>query len=223
MRIEQDIKLDYKDVLLRPKRSVLGSRKEVDLTRKFKFPNCDETWEGIPIVAANMDHVGTIEMAGALSKFGMLTCLHKYIHALDADKTLASVPSAHCAVSIGLKDHDRERLDAMLIRHRFITFICIDVANGYSERFSKYVREIRKSYPDKVIIAGNVVTGEMTEELILNGADIVKVGIGPGSVCTTRIQTGVGYPQLSAVIECADAAHGAVSYTHLTLPTNREV
>ena len=99
-------------------------------------------------------------------------------------------------------------MDAMFDRHPLITFICIDVANGYSERFSKYVKNIRKEYPDKVIIAGNVVTGEMTEELILNGADIVKVGIGPGSVCTTRIQTGVGYPQLSAVIECADAAHG---------------
>ena len=147
-------------------------------------------------------------MAGALSHFGMLTCLHKYVSAIEADETLASVPSAHCAVSIGLKDHDRERLDAMLERHRFITFICIDVANGYSERFSKYVKKIRNEYPDKVIIAGNVVTGEMTEELILNGADIVKVGIGPGSVCTTRLQTGVGYPQLSAVIECADAAHG---------------
>ena len=212
MRIEQEIKLDYKDVLLRPKRSVLGSRKEVDLIRKFKFPNCNQTWEGIPIAAANMDHVGTPEMADALADFRMLTCLHKYITVEDTDETLASVPSAHCAVTIGLKDEDLKRLDKILERHRFITFICIDVANGYSERFSKYIKKIRKEYPDKVIIAGNVVTGEMTEELILNGADIVKVGIGPGSVCTTRIQTGVGYPQLSAVIECADAAHGVGGY-----------
>jgi len=208
MRIEQDIKLDYKDVLIRPKRSVLGSRKEVDLARKFKFPNCEQTWEGIPVAAANMDHTGTVEMASALSNFGMLTCLHKYISLEDTDTTLAAVPSSCCAATIGLHDDDRDRLDKLLTRHPFLTFICIDVANGYSERFSKYVREIRKCYPDKVIIAGNVVTGEMTEELILNGADIVKVGIGPGSVCTTRLQTGVGYPQLSAVIECADAAHG---------------
>ena len=208
MRIEQDIKLDYNDVLLRPKRSVLGTRKDVDLKRKFVFPNCEQSWEGIPIVAANMDHTGTVEMADALADFGMLTCLHKHITTEDTDETLASVPSAHCAVTIGLKDRDREMMDAMFERHRFISFICIDVANGYSERFSKYVREIRRDYPDKVIIAGNVVTGEMTEQLILNGADIVKVGIGPGSVCTTRLQTGVGYPQLSAVIECADAAHG---------------
>jgi len=208
MRIEQDIKLDYKDVLLRPKRSVLGSRKEVDLKRRFVFPNCDQTWEGIPIVASNMDHTGTVQMADALSNFGMLTCLHKHITIEDTDTTLAAVPSAHCAVTIGLKERDKGLMDVMFERHRFITFICIDVANGYSERFSKYVKKIRKEYPDKVIIAGNVVTGEMTEELILNGADIVKVGIGPGSVCTTRLQTGVGYPQLSAVIECADAAHG---------------
>ena len=212
MRIEQDIKLDYKDVLLRPKRSVLGSRKEVDLKRKFIFPNCEQTWEGIPIAAANMDHVGTPQMADALADFQMLTCLHKYITVEDTAETLASVPSAHCAVTIGLKDEDLKRLDKILERHRFITFICIDVANGYSERFSKYIKKIRREYPDKVIIAGNVVTGEMTEELILNGADIVKVGIGPGSVCTTRIQTGVGYPQLSAVIECADAAHGVGGY-----------
>ena len=208
MRIEQGIKLDYKDVLLRPKRSVLGSRKEVDLTRKFKFPNCNQVWEGIPIVAANMDHVGTIEMAKALSNFNMLTCLHKYVTVDDTCNALSSVPSANSIVSIGLHDDDFCRMYELLKEHKFITFICIDVANGYSERFSKYVKKIRKEFPDKIIIAGNVVTGEMTEELILNGADIVKVGIGPGSVCTTRIQTGVGYPQLSAVIECADAAHG---------------
>jgi len=208
MRIETEIKLDYKDVLLRPKRSVLGSRKEVDLNRRFNFRNCNQVWEGIPIVAANMDHVGTVEMANELSKFNMLTCLHKYITVEDTECTLPSVPSANSAVSIGLHDDDLHRLRKLLVEHKFMTFICIDVANGYSERFSKYVKEIRKEFPDKVIIAGNVVTGEMTEELILNGADIVKVGIGPGSVCTTRIQTGVGYPQLSAVIECADAAHG---------------
>tara|TARA_B100000579_G_scaffold432425_1_gene449224 strand:- start:294 stop:1316 length:1023 start_codon:yes stop_codon:yes gene_type:complete len=207
MRIETEIKLDYKDVLLRPKRSVLGSRKEVNLSREFTFRNCKQGWAGVPVVAANMDHVGTVEMAKALSDFNMLTCLHKYVTIEDAVQ-LPSVPSANCAISIGLHDSDLSRLEDLIKEHRFITFICIDVANGYSERFSKYVKKIRSIYPDKVIIAGNVVTGEMTEELILNGADIVKVGIGPGSVCTTRIQTGVGYPQLSAVIECADAAHG---------------
>lgn len=201
MRIETEIKLDYRDVLLRPKRSVLGSRKEVDLTRKFTFKN-GEQWIGIPIAAANMDHTGTAEMAVALSDFTMLTCLHKY----HSPATIQYVPGHYSAVTVGIKDSDV--LDVLLEAHSKIKFICIDVANGYSERFSRFVKSIRKKYPEKIIIAGNVVTGEMTEELILNGADIVKVGIGPGSVCTTRIQTGVGYPQLSAVIECADAAHG---------------
>ena len=89
-----------------------------------------------------------------------------------------------------------------------IQVLCIDVANGYSEHFVEFVKKARANFPDKIIIAGNVVTGEMVEELILAGADIIKVGIGPGSVCTTRVKTGVGYPQLSAIIECADAAHG---------------
>ncbi len=89
-----------------------------------------------------------------------------------------------------------------------IRYVCIDVANGYTESFVGFVAKFREAYPRITVMAGNVVTGEMTEELILSGADIVKVGIGPGSVCTTRSMTGVGYPQLSAVIECADAAHG---------------
>ena len=130
MRIETEIKLDYKDVLLRPKRSVLGSRKEVKLNREFKFRNCDQQWTGIPVVAANMDHVGTIEMAKALSNFNMLTCLHKYITTKDAVE-LPSVPSAHSIVSIGLHDSDLYRLEDLVKEHRFITFICIDVANGY--------------------------------------------------------------------------------------------
>ena len=204
MRVETELKLDYKDVLLRPKRSVLGSRKEVDLVREFTFKN-GQTWEGVPIAASNMDHTGTMKMAFALERHGMLTCLHKYT---TPDDILPDIPSAHVSLTAGLKDEDWSLLDLILRGHPEIKFICLDVANGYSERFSEFVKEVRKSWPDKIIIAGNVVTGDMTKELILNGADIIKVGIGPGSVCTTRIQTGVGYPQLSAVIECADAAHG---------------
>ena len=143
MRIETEIKLDYKDVLLRPKRSVLGSRKEVNLSREFTFRNCKQKWGGVPIVAANMDHVGTVEMAKALSDFNMLTCLHKYITVDDTATTLSSVPSANSAISIGLHDSDLHRLEDLVKEHRFITFICIDVANGYSERFSKYVKKIR--------------------------------------------------------------------------------
>lgn len=200
MRIDNEVKLDYSDVLLRPKRSTMGSRSEVGLERKYTFRNSGQTYSGIPIMAANMDGVGTVEMAKALDRVGLFTCL---------TKNVTDVPAINnVAVSTGITDNDQKRVDLVLERNPLTRYICIDVANGYSERFIKFVEDMRTKYPEHVIIAGNVVTPDITEELILSGADIVKVGIGPGSVCTTRIKTGVGYPQLSAVIECADAAHG---------------
>jgi GMP reductase len=214
MRIERDIKLDYSDVLFRPKRSTMGSRSEVDLYRKFQFRNYkpdfpdnirNDDFSGIPIMAANMDGVGTVSMANALSELGMFTCLTKATP-LELLNTVNNW--ALTALSSGITDNDRHNLDIKLRAHPDIKYVCLDVANGYSERFLDFVADFRERYPDKIIIAGNVVTPDITEELILRGADIVKVGIGPGSVCTTRIKTGVGYPQLSAVIECADAAHG---------------
>ncbi|XP_038832473.1 GMP reductase 1-like isoform X3 [Salvelinus namaycush] len=181
-RIDVDVKLDFKDVLFRPKRSSLKSRSEVDLRRTFTFRNSKQSYHGIPIIAANMDTTGTFEMAQVLSK--------------------------HVAVSSGSGQADLEKLCSVLETVSDIRFICLDVANGYSEHFVEFVKTVRGRFPQHTIMAGNVVTGEMVEELILAGADIIKVGIGPGSVCTTRIKTGVGYPQLSAVIECADSAHG---------------
>ena len=222
MRIEEDMKLDYKDVLIRPKRSTLGSRKDVDLERGFTFRNYkSETvdyrhWRGIPIIAANMDGVGTFEMADTLAKQGIMTCLVKTYSVNELvgyfdqdDRSHDPARTEYVAMSLGITDadHDKFRMVYEQVGEK-LKFVCIDVANGYSSRFRDVVAEFRTLYPNIVIIAGNVVTGEMTEELILAGADIIKVGIGPGSVCTTRIQTGVGYPQLSAVIECADAAHG---------------
>lgn len=221
MRIEEDMKLDYKDVLIRPKRSTLGSRKEVDLERGFTFRNYQPEfpdnieyrhWRGIPIMASNMDGVGTFEMADKLAEGKIMTCLVKtysvkdLINYFDTDMIERT---EYVAMSIGITDSDANKFRGVYEQVGMkLRYVCIDVANGYSERFATFVREFRQQYPNVVIIAGNVVTGEMTEELILAGADIVKVGIGPGSVCTTRIQTGVGYPQLSAVMECADAAHG---------------
>ena len=222
MRIDQDVKLDYKDVLIRPKRSTLGSRKEVDLERKFTFRNYapdfpenieDYHYRGVPIMAANMDGVGTFAIADKLAEGGLFTCLVKtygieelvnYFNAGILERT------NNVAYSMGITDKDFNKFQNVYgaVDSGCIKYVCVDVANGYSERFAEFIRKLRNTYPHIVIIAGNVVTGEMTEELILAGADIVKVGIGPGSVCTTRIQTGVGYPQLSAVIECADAAHG---------------
>ena len=225
MRLEEDVKLDYKDVLIRPKRSTLGSRKEVDLHRGYTWRNWKPEdmsmeqirperrhWRGIPIMASNMDGVGTFEMADKLAEAQVFTCLVKtysvnelvgYFDNKYDERT------QYVAMSIGITDRDHQKFrDVYEQTGDKLRYVCIDVANGYSNRFRDFVAEFRRLYPHIVIIAGNVVTGEMTEELILAGADIVKVGIGPGSVCTTRIQTGVGYPQLSAVIECADAAHG---------------
>ncbi|MBT3902586.1 MAG: GMP reductase [Pelagibacteraceae bacterium] len=209
MRIEEEIKLDYSDVLFRPKRSTLKSRSEVDLRRKYNFKHSKLSWEGIPIIASNMDGVGEVDIALKLASFKMMTALTKQhadidIKKLQKNKTIHN----YVALSCGTSKDSYSRLNNLLKKNPKFKFICIDVANGYSENFSKFVSEVRKKYPTKTIIAGNVVTADMTQELVLSGADIVKVGIGPGSVCTTRIQTGVGYPQLSAVLECADAAHG---------------
>ena len=209
MRLEEDIKLDYSDVLFRPKRSTLQSRKDVNLKRTYRFKYSKNEWAGIPIVAANMDGVGELAIAEKLAEFEMITCLTKQHDEKKLKKCkIIKKIYPHLALSIGIKKEDFENLNNVLKEFNFIKFICIDVANGYSEHFSKFVKSVRDKYPTKTIIAGNVVTADMTQELILSGADIVKVGIGPGSVCTTRTQTGVGYPQLSAVIECADAAHG---------------
>ena len=209
MRIESEVKLDFSDVLIRPKRSTLGSRKEVDLFRNYRFRNSEAGYGGVPIMASNMDGVGTFEMADALLKQGLFTCLVKTYSASDLLEYFSngSKRREHVAMSIGIAEQDLEKLDRVMGACP-VKYLCIDVANGYSERFATIVEQIRNKYEELIIIAGNVVTGEMTEELILSGADIVKVGIGPGSVCTTRIKTGVGYPQLSAIIECADAAHG---------------
>tara|TARA_B100000886_G_C20414286_1_gene488554 strand:- start:14 stop:1138 length:1125 start_codon:yes stop_codon:yes gene_type:complete len=206
MRIEQELKLDYKDVLIRPKRSTLRSRKQVTLTRDYKFRNSHQVWSGIPIMAANMDGVGTFNMAYALSHLKLFTCITKQNTAKDwYNQFQADVDFA--AVSIGTNTDEYHKVKEIISSNN-LKWICIDIANGYSEHFVDFVRQVRKDFPKLNIIAGNVVTADMTQELILAGADVVKVGIGPGSVCTTRIQTGVGYPQLSAVIECADAAHG---------------
>jgi GMP reductase len=220
MRIINDVKLDFKDVLILPKRSTLESRSQVDVMRTFKFKNSGMEWTGIPIMVSNMDTTGTFEMAKELFKFKMLTCIHKHYSLeewseffQDIKENYNSEILNHFVISTGILDKDIDKLvniKSMMESFfgTFIGFICIDVANGYTEKFINQIKKIRELYPNNTLIAGNVVTSEMVEELILNGVDIIKTGIGNGSVCTTRIKTGVGYPQLSAVIECADAAHG---------------
>lgn len=211
MFVETDLKLGFSDVLIRPKRSNLKSRSQVDLQRTFKFLHSKHEWSGIPIIAANMDTTGTFEVADVLASHCMLTAIHKHYSPAEWDAYLQGKSDAlfpRVMISTGTSVADFEKLSKIMNRHPKLDFICIDVANGYSETFVSFVRKVREAFPNKTIVAGNVVTGEMVEELILSGADIVKVGIGPGSVCTTRVKAGVGYPQLSAVVECADAAHG---------------
>src|SRR5579863_6967281 len=195
MRIENDVKLDFKDVLIRPKRSTLNSRNEVDVNRAFRFLHTGAEWKGFPLIAANMDVTGTMAMAKALGRHGALTALHKHYPAGALAEFFASEEGAHAFYSLGITANDLDKLEEVKKRAP-IGKICLDVANGYSEKFVDTVKRVRDANPKAVIMAGNVVTGDMTEALLLAGADIVKIGIGPGSVCTTRRVTGVGYPQL---------------------------
>ncbi len=214
MRILDDIKLDYQDVLLRPKRSTLKSRKDVILERTFTFYHSPKIWTGIPIMTANMATCGTFEMARILSEYKMVTTFHKYYSIKDYEKFFKTFdnPDYICYTS-GIREQDIKQIKLMKKKGMLkkFSFICLDVPNGYLQNFLEVIKDIRKMCPEHIIMAGNVVTNEITEEIILAGADIVKIGIGPGSACTTRRMTGVGYPQLSAVIECADSAHGVAN------------
>jgi len=209
MRIEEDIKLDYSDVLIRPKRSRLRSRFDVNMERRYEFVNSQAAWTGVPIMAANMDTVGTFEMHKALSEHGVITCIAKHYNSNPDNWWKLPYENATNTLCVmgGIADWDMEQT-INIWKNTRPAFIGLDVANGYTISFVDAVKKLREACPDATIVAGNVVTADMTQELILAGADIIKVGVGPGSVCTTRIKTGVGYPQLSAVMECADAAHG---------------
>ncbi len=218
-KIVEDVKLDYSDVLLQPKRSEVDSRSKVSLSRKFKFKHSKTEISAIPIIAANMDHTGTMEMARTLAGKNMFTALHKFYspEELFAFFSLVPVPLAQSTFySLGITNDDIDKLLLLLGKLKDSSeetfgprLFCIDVANGYSRKFVNFVESFRDRCSEyDVIMAGNVATPDMAYDLLERGADIVKIGIGPGSVCTTRKQTGVGYPQLSAVMECADAAHG---------------
>ena len=215
MRINTQPKLNFDDVLLEPKRSTLSSRKDVDMTRKFTFRNSGKVVNFLPIFASNMDGVGTFSMAKVLQEYKMMTVITK---STTADQWREAVGNGVRLQSVSVctgtnkmwdpEAEDYRNMQEILQSFPDIKFITVDVANAYHENFVDFIKKVRDEYPDKVIIAGNVVTPEMTEELIINGADVVKIGIGPGSVCTTRTMTGVGVPQFSAILDCADAANG---------------
>ena len=208
MRIKEDIKLNFDDVLMEPKRSTLSSRRDVDMTRKFTFINSGKVMNFTPIFASNMDGVGTFSMAKILQQYKMMTVITK-------STTLTQWRSAvgeglklqYVSVCTGTnKMWDPEAEDYLTMQNVLqsypdIKMITIDVSNAYHQNMVGFIKRVREEYPDKVIIAGNVVTPEMTEELIINGADVVKIGIGPGSVCSTRTMTGVGVPLISAILD----------------------
>ena len=215
MRINYDAKLNFEDVLLQPKRSTLTSRRDVDMTRKFTFRNSQKVMNFLPIFASNMDGVGTFSMAKVLQEYKMMTVITKtttpeqWKEAVGQGLRLQSVSVCTGTNKVFDEDaQDYKNMQDILKMFPDIKMITIDVANAYHQNMVEFVARVRDEYPEKVIVAGNVVTPEMTEELIINGADVVKIGIGPGSVCTTRTMTGVGVPQLSGIIECADAANG---------------
>jgi GMP reductase len=207
MRIIEDVKLDYKDVLITPKRSTLSSRSQVNLERTFTFRS-GNSWKGVPIIAANMDGVGTIEMDDEFNKHKCMVAVTKHYTAEQLVEQFSKKLNSSI-YSLGISDADLVKFEFVYGNFNSPSMrVCVDVANGYTQSFVDFIQRFREKYPNVILMAGNVVTPEMTEELILAGVDVVKVGIGPGSVCTTRKKTGIGYPQLSAVIECADAAHG---------------
>lgn len=221
--IINDVQLDYSDVLIKPKRSTLNSRSEPNVYREYKFKWSDKRIYGNGLMTANMATTGTFKMAEVMAKNLMFTCLHKhytydelkeflekhkdeYIKYSYNDNELLAPFSDYVFVSTGIKDGDYEKickvLDLGLCKN-----LCIDIANGYITKLLEFVRNIRSKYPNIVIMVGNVVTGDMVQDLILNGADIVKCGIGGGSACLTRLKTSCGRPQFSTVLECAEAAH----------------
>lgn len=219
MIISNDIKLCFDDVMIVPTRSELASRSEVDLVREFNFPHQGH-WKGIPIIAANM-LTGNFKIADELQKFEMSTAIAKHHNkewknkcSLDLHKIEELLKSSW--YTIGMKEDELNELisfkkylyDQYEILDRSLLKICIDIANGYSQKFADFVSKVRKEFQYNVIMAGNVCTPEMTQELILHGADIVKIGISPGGACSTVYKTGVGYPQISAALECSYVAHG---------------
>ena len=206
---------DFRDVLIVPKASSINSRSLVDLNKTFIFNN-GLTWTGIPIIASNMTTIGTLEVYKTLSKYKILTALHKFIKLEDLIIYNQNNPEdllnpEYFAISTGISDSDYENL-INIIDNFNCKWIIIDIANGYIENLKLFCKKVRDKYKDKIIVAGNVCTKDGVNDLIECGIDIVKVGIGGGSACTTRIQTGIGMPQLSCVLECSIKNNNSNTY-----------
>jgi len=209
-KIEDDIKLDFSDVLIKPQQSSLNSRKDVNLNIQYQMKHSKQIWDGIPIIISNMDTTGTFKMFLEASKHNIITCIHKH-YTLDEWSDFIinnnNIKWQYLCISAGSSITDLNKNIDIISKYPEIKMICIDIANGYSQHFIDIIKQYRMTFPEITIMAGNVVTPEITKRLILAGADIIKIGIGSGSVCTTRKKTGIGYPQLSAIMECSKIAH----------------
>lgn len=209
--------LDFNDVLIAPQATTINHRGEVEVVRNFKQLEPDlgmgyvEEFRCCPIMNANMTQMGTFEVAKVLLENEMIGCIHKFYTGDEIYDFLDKNPQCNKKtffVTIGLRNAEEEfekleRIEYSTFRHS----IMIDVPNAYIPEVEKLVRDVRRAFPSRIIAVGNVCTGDRTQELIKAGANIVKVGIGPSGVCRTRHNTGCGRPQLSAVLECANAAH----------------
>ncbi len=205
MKIENDTKLDFSDVLIKPKRSNLYSRSQVNLERTFTFLHSKRKWTGIPLMVANMDTTGTFEMYNSLKEYKIITCLHKHYNLEDYPNNL---DPNYYTITTGISDADRIKLDTLIDKLNPY-FVVVDIANGYSDKFVLFCKKLRDDYPQLTIIAGNVATSDMVQELLITAkVDVVKCGIGGGSVCSTRLKTGVGIPQLSVCGDCSEVANG---------------
>jgi len=211
MKVEDGVKYDFNDVLIKPKRSQLASRSEVDLEREVQFLHSKRKWKGVPLMVANMDTTGTLEMYNELNKYKIITCLHKHYNIEDFIKYEDSgnlLDPNYYTLTTGISDKDRDKLDGLILKLNPY-FVVVDVANGYSSKFVEFCAKLRNDYPELTIIAGNVATSDMVQELLLTAkVDVVKCGIGSGSVCSTRLKTGVGMPQLSVCSDCSETANG---------------
>jgi GMP reductase len=212
MILESGTKLDFDDVLIKPKRSTLESRKDVNLVRLIKTRH-GKKLEGVPVIASNMA-TGNFNMLHTLAEHRMFTAIAKHHSDEWFKKEKLAEKIKYGFYTIGIREpaefNKLKSFNDLLLKEeiKIPLKIIVDVANGYVQKFSDFIHHLRDTLPDSVIFAGNVCTPEMAEELIISGADGVKIGVGPGAFCKTRVTTGVGYPQLDAIISCADAAHG---------------
>lgn len=197
--------ITFDDVLLIPQKTSVNSRSEIDisgqLTPRIKLQ--------VPVVAANMDTVTESQMAIAMAQVGGIGFIHRFLSIEDQVGEVALVKKAKLRVgaAIGVKDDFLRRAEALLGAK--VDILLIDVAHGHSSQLIKALRKLKKAFPKVEVIAGNIATAEAAEELIKSGADALKVGIGPGSLCSTRIVTGAGVPQITAIMECLKIASKA--------------